>query len=108
MKTIQARIDRLEARIRDSVCAHTIASLVRAMTEELDPEAIVPLIRLLDHQYDANDHISGALLRYGAAAEDSLRAHGASKSASPVTRHAARELLAEMAHSNRFAELGCF
>jgi hypothetical protein len=103
MKTtaLQSRIDRLEARISDSVCPSTIASLVRSMTRELDPEAMPALVRLLGHKHDARDSVRRALRRYGDHAEDSLRA-------APTDCIAARYLLDELAVRARLQQVGCF
>jgi hypothetical protein len=103
MKSISSRIACLDARIRDTVCPQTIASLVRAMTSELDPEAIPVLIGLLDHDHDDLGSVRDALLQYGDSAVDSLRAHVA------ATRCAAAEsLLEDLAYRARLSELGCF
>jgi hypothetical protein len=99
--SISSRIARQGARIRDSVCPHTIANLVASMTAELDPEAIPALIGLLDHTHDAKDSVGRALLRYGEAAEESIRA--AAKASA-----AAEYLLDRMAYRARLRELGCF
>jgi hypothetical protein len=101
MKSIASRIDRLATRARESVCPSTIAGAVRAMTEELDPEAIPALIALLDHTHDAKESVRSALRRYGESAEGSLRA--AAKD-SPL----AALILEEMALNDRFLQVGCF
>ncbi len=101
MSPIASRIARLDARIRDSVCPHTIANLVASMTAELDPEAIPHLIGLLGHTHDGKDSVRRALLRYGDAAEDSLRA-------AATDCPAAEYLLDRMAHRARLREVGCF
>jgi hypothetical protein len=98
---IQSRVARLEARVRDSVCPHTIAFLVAAMTAELDPEAIPVLIGLLDHEHDAKESVARALLRYGESADDSLRA--AAKSCG-----FAQLLLERLEYRIRLRRLGCF
>jgi hypothetical protein len=98
---IQSRITRLAARARDSVCAHTIASTVRSMTAELDPEAIPALIALLDHQHDAKGSVRHALFRYGESAEGSLRAAAKdSPQAAPI--------LDDIAFRERLLQVGCF
>ena len=102
-QTVQSRIDRLDARIRDSVCPLTIAALVKAMTSELDPEAIPALLGLLGHEHDATDSVRRALLRYGESAEDSVRAHVAAEDC-PI----AQSLLETLAYRARLLELGCF
>jgi hypothetical protein len=101
MKTLASRIARLATRARESVCPHTIASAVRSMSAELDPEAIAALVALLGHTHDAKDSVRGALLRYGESAEGSLRAVAADSS------HAAL-LLEEMAFRDRLLQVGCF
>jgi hypothetical protein len=103
MKSISSRIARLEARIRDTVCPNTIASLVGMMTAELDPEAIPALIGLLDHTHDGRESVRSALLRYGDSAVDSLRAHAASERCGR-----AQLLLDELAYRDRLLQLGCF
>jgi hypothetical protein len=107
MSPIQIRINRLESRIRKSICPFDIACLVKAMTEELDPEAIASLIGLLDHAHDAKESVERALLRYGEAAEESLRAHVAAGGSS-TTRVAAQMLLRRMELRARLAQVGCF
>lgn len=108
MKTIQARTDRFEARIRDSVCPRTIRSLVRAMTADLDPEAIAALIRLLDHEHDDLGSIADALLRYGDAAEEAIGAYVSAPSACAVRRVHASELLSHFELRTRLFDVGCF
>jgi hypothetical protein len=102
-----SRIARFDARIRNSCCPRTIAALVARMTEELDPAAISSLIGLLDYEHDSNDSVSRALLRYGEAAEESLRAVIAADPES-ATRIVAEDLLRRMAHRARLREVGCF
>jgi hypothetical protein len=103
MKTahIASRIARFDARVRDSVCPHTIASLVGSMTAELDPEVIPTLVGLLGHEHDDRGSVRHALLRYGDSAADSLRA------AIKTTPEAA-EILREMALRERLLQVGCF
>jgi len=108
MNSIASRISRLEARIRDSVCPNTIAFLVGAMTSELDPEAIAPLIDLLDHGHDYRESVRRALARYGEAAEECLRAYVASEASAKRNRAEANALLERMALAARYRELGCF
>jgi len=100
MKSISSRIARLALRARESVCPSTISGAVRAMSAELDPEAIAALIDLLDHKHDANDSVRRALLRYGDSAVDSLRAAKDSAGAALV--------LEEMSLRDRFLQVGCF
>jgi hypothetical protein len=101
MKSIASRIDRLATRARESVCPSTIAGAVRAMTEELDPEAIPALIALLDHQHDDKESVRRALLRYGDSAVDSLRAAAKDQPLASL-------VLEEMAFRNRLLQVGCF
>jgi len=103
MNAISSRIARLDARIRDSVCPLTIASLVASMTAELDPEAIGSLIGLLGHTHDRKGSVRRALLRYGEAAEESLRAVVAAEGDGP-----AEALLEKLAYRARLREVGCF
>jgi hypothetical protein len=101
MKTVASRIAKLSTRARESVCPHTIASAVRAMTAELDPEAIPALVALLGHTHDAKGSVLRALLRYGDSAEASLRAVAKD---SPLAALA----LEEMAFRDRLLQVGCF
>ena len=100
MKSVSSRIARLAARARESVCPSTIAGAVRAMTAELDPEAIPALIALLNHDHDDKESVRRALLRYGDSAVDSLRAAKDSAGAALV--------LEEMSLRDRFLQVGCF
>jgi hypothetical protein len=102
-----SRIARLTARIRNTRCPSTIAAFVAIMTDELDPEAIAPLIGLLDYEHDWEESVSRALLRYGESAEDSLRAIVTAPAPS-ATRTAAQDLLRRMAYEARLRQLGCF
>jgi len=101
MKSVSSRIARLAARARESVCPSTIAGAVRAMTAELDPEAIPALIALLNHDHDDKESVRRALLRYGDSAVDSLRAVAKEQPFAEL-------VLEEMALRNRFREVGCF
>lgn len=98
---ISSRITRFDARVRDAVCPHTIASLVASMTAELDPEVIPTLVGLLGHKHDAKESIRHALVRYGDSAEDSLRA-------AIKTAPGAAEILDDMAFRERLLQVGCF
>ncbi len=104
--SIQSRIDHLEARIRDTRCPRSIAVLVDTMTAHRDVEAIPALVGLLDLPYDRVRSVERALVRYGEAAQDSLRAYVLTHKGS--ARMAAIYVLGRIARRARIRRLGCF
>jgi HEAT repeat protein len=103
--TIPSRIAHLDARIRSTHCPRTIAVLVRTMTAHRDVEAIPVLIGLLDLADDHRGSVERALVRYGEAAEDSLKAHAL---ANWPRRESAIRVLSRIADRTRLRRLGCF
>jgi hypothetical protein len=103
---VQSRTARLAARIRDTACPRSTAILVRTMTAHFDPEAIPALVGLLDLPSERVGSVERALVRYGEAAEESLKAYAARDK--EFARHTAEHLLARIAYRARLRQLGCF
>ena len=101
--TIESRIARLDARIRDTHNQRSIAVLVGTMTAQRDVEAIPVLVGLLGLHGEQQHSVERALVRYGEAAEDTLKAHALAHR-SPV----AIRVLTRISHQARLRSLGCF
>ena len=102
---IQSRIVRLAARARAEGSSSAVAVLVHTMTAHRDPEAIPALIGLLDLPDHRVGSVERALVRYGEAAEESLKAYAAT---SDVAEATATLLLSRIAYRARLRQLGCF
>jgi hypothetical protein len=104
--TIESRITRLAARVRDTACPRSTAVLVRTMTAHFDPEAIPALVGLLDLPCERVGSVERALVRFGEAAEESLKARAATGDDVAVMR--ATHILERIAYRARLRQLGCF
>jgi hypothetical protein len=104
--TIESRVSSLSTRIRNSHCSRDVAALVRTMTGRRDVEAIPALIALLDLPSEHVGSVERALVRFGEAAEDSLKAYAATQDG--AARDTAIQLLSRIAYRARLRQLGCF